>query len=202
MTKEQLTALGISEELAGKAAAQSEEELKGYIAKHQYEEVCTERENLKKTIKENETALEELKKSAGDATSLTEQIQKLQKEAKEKETAYQKEVKELRMNNAIKLALTGKVHDEELTAGLIDKTKLILGEDGTITGLEEQMKVLKESKAFLFKEEGGKEKENGGAGSKRYIPKGGKTNESSLAKTIAASLNESVVENPYAKAWS
>lgn len=202
MTKEQLTALGISEELAGKAATQSEEELKGYIAKHQYEEVCTEREKLKKTIKENEAALEELKKSAGDATSLTEQIQKLQKEAKEKEAAYQKEVKELRMNNAIKLALTGKVHDEELTAGLIDKTKLILGEDGTITGLEEQMKALKESKAFLFKEEEGKEKENEGAGGKRYVPKGGKANEPSLAKTIAASFNESVVENPYAKAWS
>ncbi|MCX4268005.1 MAG: phage scaffolding protein [Lachnospiraceae bacterium] len=201
MTKEQLTALGISEELAGKAAAQSEEELKNYVAKHQYEEVCTEKENLKKTIKENEAALEELKESAGDATSLTEQIQKLQKEAKEKETAYQKEVKELRMNNAIKLALTGKVHDEELTAGLIDKTKLILGEDGTVTGLEEQMKALKESKAFLFKEDG-KETENGGAGGKHYTPKGGKTNDPSLAKTIAAAFNESVAENPYTKAWS
>lgn len=202
MTKEQLTALGISEELAGKAAAQSEEELKGYVVKHQYEEVCTERENLKKTIKENEAALEELKKSAGDSASLTEQIQKLQKEAKEKETAYQKEVRELRMNNAIKLALTGKVHDEELTAGLIDKTKLILGEDGTITGLEEQMKALKESKAFLFKEEENGGKEKGAASGKHYTPKGGKSNEPSLAKTIAASLNESIVENPYAKAWS
>ncbi len=202
MTKEQLTALGISEELAQKAAAQSEEELKGYVAKHQYEEVCTEKENLKKTIKENEVALEELKESAGDATSLTEQIQKLQKEAKEKETAYQKELKELRMNNAVKLALTGKVHDEELTAGLIDKTKLILGEDGTITGLEEQIKALKETKTFLFKEEKENGKEAAGGNGKHYAPKGGKTNESSLAKSIAASFNESMVENPYAKAWS
>lgn len=195
MTKEQFITLGISEELAQKAAAQSAEELKGYIAKHQYEEVCTERENLKKTVKEHETALEELKQSAGDATSLTEQIQKLQQEAKEKEVTYQKELKELRMNHAIKIALTGKVHDEELTAGLIDKTKLILGEDGTITGLEEQMKALKESKAFLFKEE------QEAASGKHYTPKGGKTNESSIAKTIAASFNESAVENPYAKAW-
>ncbi|MCX4267908.1 MAG: hypothetical protein OSJ62_04500 [Lachnospiraceae bacterium] len=44
MTKEQLTALGISEELAGRVVAQSKEELKSYVVKHQYEEVCTERE--------------------------------------------------------------------------------------------------------------------------------------------------------------
>lgn len=202
MKKAEFVSLGINEELAAKAEKASLEELKGYMVKHQYEEVCTERENLKKTIKENEATLEELKKSAGDATSLTEQIQKLQKEAKEKETAYQKELKELRMNNAVKLALTGKVHDEELTAGLIDKTKLILGEDGTITGLEEQIKALKETKAFLFKEEKENGKEAAGGSGKHYTPKGGKTNESSLAKSIAASFNESMMENPYAKAWS
>ena len=38
-------------------------------------------------------------------------------------------------------------------AGLIDKTKLILSEDGKITGLDEQVKSLEENKAFLFKSE-------------------------------------------------
>ena len=35
----------------------------------------------------------------------------------------------------------------------MDRSKLILGEDGKVTGLEEQVKSLKESKPFLFKQE-------------------------------------------------
>ena len=34
---------------------------------------------------------------------------------------------------------------------LFDKSKLILGDDGKVTGLEEQLKGIQESKAFLFK---------------------------------------------------
>lgn len=152
MTKEQFTALGISEELAQKAATQSAEELKGYVPKHRFDEVNTENKTLKETIKANETALEDLKKSAGDNAGLKEQLQKLQDEAKEKDKQHQKEMDNLRMNNAVKIALSGKVHDEDLVAGLINKTKLILDEDGKVTGLDDQIKSLKETKAFLFKE--------------------------------------------------
>lgn len=153
MTKEQFTALGISEELAQKAATQSAEELKGYVPKHRFDEVNTENKTLKETIKANETALEDLKKSAGDNAGLKEQLQKLQDEAKEKDKQHQKEMDNLRMNNAVKIALSGKVHDEDLVAGLINKTKLILDEDGKVTGLDDQIKSLKETKAFLFKDD-------------------------------------------------
>lgn len=151
MTKEQFTALGIGEELAAKAASESEKELKEYVPKHQYEEAEGENKSLKKTIKENEAALESLKKASGSQEEFTAQIQKMQDEAKEAERKHQEELREIRMMNAIKLAVTGKVHDEELVAGLFDRSKLILGEDGKVTGLDEQLRSMKESRSFLFK---------------------------------------------------
>lgn len=153
MTKEQFIALGLTEDQATKAAAESATELKTYIPKHRFDEVNEEVKTLKGTVKENETALETLKKSTGDAATLAKQIEDLQKDNKSKDEQYQKDLKELKLTNAIKLAITGKAQDEDLVAGLFDKTKLILGDDGKITGLDEQLKVLQESKKFLFKED-------------------------------------------------
>lgn len=153
MTKEQFTSLGLAEDLAAKAAAESEKELKDYIPKHRFDEVSTENKTLKDTVKKSEADLEELKKTAGDSAGLTEQIQKLQDAAKEEAQKHQGELKEVKMMNAIKLAIAGKAQDEELVAGLFDKTKLILGDDGSVTGLDEQLKTLQEGKKFLFKEE-------------------------------------------------
>lgn len=152
MTKEQFIALGIADDLATKSAEQSATELKTYIPKHRFDEVSEEVRTLKGTVKENETALETLKKSTGDAAALAKQIEDLQKDNKAKDDTHQAELKELKLNNAIKLAIAGKVHDEDMTAGQFDKTKLILGDDGKVTGLDDQLKTLQESKKFLFKE--------------------------------------------------
>jgi hypothetical protein len=153
MNKDQFIALGLTEEQSTKAAEASTTELKSYIPKHRFDEVNEENKTLKATAKENETALETLKKSTGDADALNKQIEALQKDNKAKDEQYQADLKELKLNNAIKLAIAGKVHDEDMAAGLFDKTKLILGDDGKITGLDDQLKSLQESKKFLFKEE-------------------------------------------------
>ena len=62
-------------------------------------------------------------------------------------------MKDLKLSTAIKLALGDSAQDADLVAGLFDKSKLIMSDDGKITGLDEQMKALKKEKAFLFKEE-------------------------------------------------
>lgn len=153
MNKEQFIALGLTEEQAKKAAEASQEELKSYVEKQKFDTVSEENKNLKTTVKENAAQLETLKKSAGDNEELKTQIANLQTENQEKETKYQEQLKDLQLSNAIKLSVAGKVQDEDIVSGLIDKTKLILGDDGKVTGLDEQLKGLKESKAFLFKEE-------------------------------------------------
>lgn len=152
MTKEQFIALGLTPEQAEKAAAASQEELKTYIPKHRFDEVNQENKTLKDTVKENATQLENLKKSVGDNEELKKQIDTLQADNKKKDEEYQTTLKDLKITNAIKLAIAGKVHDEDLAASLFDKSKLILSDDGKITGLDEQLKTLSESKKFLFKE--------------------------------------------------
>ena len=153
MNKQEFLDLGLSEEQAKKAEEASKKELEGYVSKHHFDEVDEARKKAEGDLAERNQQLEALKQSAGDSEDLQKQIQALQDEAKEKDAKYKEELKELKLTGAIKAVLAGKAQDEDLVAGLFDKSKLILGEDGKVTGLEEQLKSLQESKAFLFKQE-------------------------------------------------
>ena len=122
-------------------------------AKGDIESVKAELHTAKETIKERDTQLENLKGSVGDNKELKLQIENLQTENKTTKENYEAEIKELKLSNAIKLAILDTAQDVDLVTSLFDKSKLILSDDGKVTGLEEQLKVIKESKSFLFKEE-------------------------------------------------
>lgn len=190
MTKEQFIALGFTEEQATKAAAASVEELKTYIPKHRFDEVNEENKTLKTTVKDNATQLETLKTTAGASEGLKTQIITLQADNKKKDEEYQAQLKDIAITNAIKLALAGKVHDESLASTLVDKTKLVIDGD-KIVGLDEQLKSLKESKAFLFKAENTETVKPGfkiGADGKQVPIEGGKP--TSLFDAVSARLNQ------------
>lgn len=145
MTKEELLALGMTEEQADKV-------IEGFgimIPKARFDEVNEAKKQLETDLSSRDSQLEELKKVAGASDELKNQIQTLQNENKEAADKHAAEMKDLTLTNAIKLALNGKVHDEDLAAGLIDKEKLVIDGD-KIVGLDEQVTSLKESKAFLF----------------------------------------------------
>lgn len=158
MTKEQFIALGLTEEQATKAAAASVEELKAYVPKTRFDEVNDAKKQAEKDRDTVSGQLDELKKSTGASEDLKKQIETLQADNKAAADKYATDLKELTLTNAIKTALTGKVHDEGLVAGLFDKAKLVIDGD-KVVGLEEQLKGLQTDKAFLFKSEG-----NGGQG--------------------------------------
>lgn len=103
-------------------------------------------------IKERDKQLEELKKTAGDSAEMQKQIADLQVENAAAKEKYEAEMKDLKLSTAIKLAVGESAQDADLVVGLFDRSKLILSDDGKITGLDEQMKTIKESKPFLFKE--------------------------------------------------
>lgn len=153
MTQEQFEALGIEKSLAKKAADASAKELEGYVSKETYDTTEQERKQLETSANDYKTQLETLKASAGDNEALKQQIADLQTQNQQKETEYQEELKNLKLTNAIKMAIASSAQDSDLVAGLVDRKKLILGEDGKVTGLDEQVKALKESKPFLFKQE-------------------------------------------------
>lgn len=153
MTQEQFEALGIEKNIAKKAAEESSKELKEYVSKDTYDTTEQKCKQLETSVNDYKTQLETLKAAAGDNESLKTQIADLQEQNKKKDEEYQTQLKELQLTNAVKLAISGSAQDSDIVASLIDKTKLILTDDGKVTGLDEQIKSLKESKAFLFKDE-------------------------------------------------
>ncbi|MCR2043196.1 phage scaffolding protein [Anaerosalibacter massiliensis] len=131
------------------------------VPKEQYNTLADTKKKLEGDIATRDKQLEDLKEI--DAEGLQKQIETLQEENRTAKEDYEKELKGLQLSNAIKLAINGKVHDEELVAGLVDKEKVVI-DDGKVIGLDEQIQSLQESKSFLFKEEkqeGEQQQQNG-----------------------------------------
>ena len=118
-------------------------------AKSDYEDIKAQLETANNTIEERDKQIEKLKEVDGE--KLKEEITKLQKLNKEAEKKYLDDLKELKLNNAIKLAIHDKVFNEDMAAGLFDKSKLILNDDGSVIGIDEQYENIKKDNAFLFK---------------------------------------------------
>ncbi len=151
--KELLKSMGLSEEQITKIMGGVEEKYKGYVPKHRFDEVNEAKKQLETDLKDRDKQLTELKKSVGDNEDLKKQIETLQSDNKAKDEQYQTKIKDMQVSTAIKLALTGEAHDPDLIAGLLDKSKIEINEDGTLKGgLDDQVKALRESKAFLFVE--------------------------------------------------
>ncbi|WP_244832962.1 phage scaffolding protein [Clostridium sp. BJN0001] len=156
MNLEQVKALsitGLSDEDAKKIADASGKELETYIPKTRFDEVNEAKKTAEGQIKTLTKDLQIAKDNAGDNEELKTQLDNAIQKQKDDAKAFDEQLKDLKISNAIKLAVADTAQDANLVAGLIDKTKLILGEDGKVTGLDEQVKGLKKDKAFLFKED-------------------------------------------------
>ncbi|WP_313469814.1 phage scaffolding protein [Lysinibacillus sp.] len=150
MNKEQLIALGLSEE-------QAQSVLEGFgqmVPKSRLDDKIQELKTAKDTITKYETDLEDLKPKAAGNEALLQQIQQLQDDNKTAKEQYESELAETRLNSAMKLWLTNKVHDVDIAISQLDKSKVELDELGNVkSGLEDQMAALKESKPFLVIQE-------------------------------------------------
>jgi len=152
MTKEKLLEWGLTEEQANKVM----EGLNGsFVTKARFNEVNTELTTAKNTIKERDAQLETLKKASGDTEALRGQIAQLQAENKKKDGDYAAELKNLKIGNAVELALTGaKAKNNTAVKALMAEflSKAELADDGTVKGLGDEIKKLVDDQgtAFLF----------------------------------------------------
>lgn len=159
MTKEQLLALGLSEEQADKALKLHKETIDGsYVPKHRFDEVNGELTQSKESVKERDTQIKELKKFEGDSKALQDKITELETANSDKDKEYQSNLALERKKNAIRLSLledeNGKPHDAEMVMGLFNLEQVLIDEaTGKITsGYKEQNEALRKEKAFLFGE--------------------------------------------------
>lgn len=149
MKREELEALGLAKEQIDSVMNLHGKGINSVKAK--MEGVQEQLTKAHETIAARDTQLETLKNSTGDIEQLKQRVEALQAENEETAGKYTEQINEMKLNTAIKLMIAGKVHDEDLTAGQFDKSKLILNEDGTVTGLQDQLQAIQENKKFLFK---------------------------------------------------
>ena len=191
LKKEELLAIGLTEEQAQKVAEKAAEVLKGFIPKARFDEV----NNLKN---EYQKQIEELSKNTANAEELKKKLEETNAVLQQKEKEYQERIKALQIDAALKLALADQVHDVDIVAGLIDRNKLEFDDKGNITkGLEEQVNSLKESKSFLFKQEEQKKPEQEPQPQNPFgfqFPKIGAEPTPPPSPKGPASLNEAVAE--------
>lgn len=153
MTKESLMAMGLTEEQATKVM----ESLNGnFVTKARFNEVNTELQGAKATVKERDAQLETLRKSGADAAALQERIAQLQADNATKDQEHAAEIKKIRIENAVDKALTdakaiNPATVKPLLAAFLEKADL--DDDGTIRGLADEIgKLAKtEGTSFLFK---------------------------------------------------
>lgn len=150
--EEFVKSLGVPEDREAAAVTAAKKYLDGdYVTKARFNEVNESKKGLETQLTERDKQLESLKKSSGDSDALKAQIKELQAANETAKAESEARIKELQFTNAIKLAVADKAQDTDIVSSLFDKGKLILSEDGKVTGLDEQLKTLMESKPFLFK---------------------------------------------------
>lgn len=194
MTKEKLLEWGLTEEQAAKVM----EGLNGsFVTKARFNEVNTELTAAKNTIKERDTQLETLKKASGDTKALQDQITQLQADNKKKDDDHAAELKKLKISNAVELALSSaraknNIAVKALLADFIGKAEL--AEDGTVKGLDAEVKKLVEGKetAFLFEKSTGTKFKGVKSAEKGDGAEGGMTLEKLKAMTPIDRYNYSV----------
>lgn len=131
-------------DVAKTMAKVKEEALKHIIPKEQYNGKVKELDAANETIKN-------LKNENGDNEKLQNTIKEHETTIKQMKADHEKEVKGMRIDAAITKVLTdNKAKHADLLASKFDREKLIVSDDGKVSGLDEQMKGLKETYKDLF----------------------------------------------------
>lgn len=145
-----LKGLGLEKEAIDQIMAENGKDIE--LEKGKAKDFQTQLDTANKTIKERDKQLEDLKNSPDNPEELKKQIQQLQDDNKAAKEAHEKEIKDLKVANALEKALSdAKAKNAKAVQALLELGDDVeLAEDGSIKGLDEKIKALKKSDAYLF----------------------------------------------------
>jgi chromosome segregation ATPase len=153
MKTEFLKGLGLEQDAIDKIMAENGKDIESFRA--QVETLKASETGLKGQLAQRDKDLTELKKNAGDSEDLKTKYDDLESTYKADKKAFEDRIRDTQISAAIKVAVAASAHDPDLVVSQIDKSKITLGDDGSVKmGLDEQVKELQKTKAFLFKAEG------------------------------------------------
>lgn len=180
-----------------KALGLNDEQVKGVMAEHgkdvndikaELNTANSERDNYKSQVESFSGQLTEAKRQAEKGSEAAKQVEELQTQLKESQTKAQQDLlatqKAYELDGALQKA---GARNTKAVQALLDTDKVEL-KDGKLTGLDDQLKAVKESNAFLFADQ-----EQGTKNPRVITPTGnpdGGGNEPNLTAKIAHSLSE------------
>ena len=153
--KELLKKAGIEEgKLEGTIADINKELPKYFIPKDKYNEAAEAKKKLEADIDERDKQLEQLKNAAGNSEELKAQIEQLQAENQKAAEEWQAKMAQMQLDFALERALAAaKAKNAKAVKALLDLEKVKL--DGEqLLGLDDQLKAIQQSDAYLFGESG------------------------------------------------
>lgn len=181
--------------------AQVEEKLKGveglsvihtndgsWLPKSRLDEELAKSRDQKATISTLTKQLEEAKKAGDGAAALQTTIDALTQQVKDRDAT----ITGMKRSGKIREALVkAKARDAAVVEKLLDGSKIGEDDKGNLTGLDDQVKALKEKSAYLFDEEGGRRAGFGG-GKDPGTGGGGGNSNSDVNAAIRAAAGRSV----------
>lgn len=148
MKREFLRGLGLEDETVQKIIDEHHDTLRDFKDKAEKAESLQEQlDKANKELDNRDKQITDLQKAKdGDNQELKDKLANYEKE----NAQYKADMKELKLNNAIKVAVAKDAINADHVLKLIDTDGLELQEDGTVKGLEERIESFKENNAHLF----------------------------------------------------
>ena len=159
----------------------------------EYSKLKTEKEDLEGQLNTANTTIKDLKKNNKDNEALQQTIKDHEATIETLKIDSASKIKKLTLDNAINSKLS-KVDDryKKLLQGQFDREKLIVKEDGTVEGLDEQVKTLSETYSEWFEDT--TPSNTGGLGNFNRNPGGGGATKS-LGERLAKQATETNTNN-------
>lgn len=143
-----------------------------FITKAKFNEVNEAKKVSDKALEEANKTLEDLKKNANLTDEYKNQIEELKTANSKAQEEFKAQLKQIKLDTAIDTALTGaKAKNNKAVRALLDPSKIVLADDGSISGLKEQLETIAKENDFLFEPStdynprfGGDNRRGGGTG--------------------------------------
>ena len=151
MKRKFLEDLGLTKEQIDNVMAENGKDIEA--EKEKAATTTAELEDVKNQLKEANSTITDLKKNNVDNEALQTKVKEYEDAIKTQKADYEAKVRNLTLDSAIEKALNNaNAKHGDLLSSKIDREKLVIGNDGKVTGLDEQIKGLKDNYKDLFEE--------------------------------------------------
>lgn len=144
MDKKFLSDLGLDDEIVNKIIDKHNDLLKE--AKDNAESIQKELDKANEEISNRDKQITDLESKVNDKEALEKQLE----EYKNTNSEYESKMRELRLDNAIKVAVAKDAVNADHVLKLINKEGLELQDDGSVKGLDKRLESFKEENTHLF----------------------------------------------------